>query len=302
MSRRTSPWRAAFDSALARFGGPLDILVNNAGVGAGDDEHGWRTTFEVNLHGTVRCCEAALASMRPRGYGKIVNISSISGHDARGSAGSYGTSKAAVLRYTKGLAFDEAPNGLNINAVCPGAVWTDMQQRSFARPEEVDAAPRRASRPYDAFVEYYRPLTPLARVQSPDDVGRAVAFLASDDAAADHGAVPARRRRRDPVRRMRITDVTVECYSAPLPTPISNGRYTYATSERCLVRIETTRASPASAWATAASGLAGAPQMIEATVESLRPWLVGEDPLAVERLWRGCGCRSCSAGVASRRA
>jgi NAD(P)-dependent dehydrogenase (short-subunit alcohol dehydrogenase family) len=173
---------AAFQSALSTFGGPLDILVNNAGAGLGDDERGWLRTFEINLHGTVRCCEAALASMRPRGYGKIINISSISGHGARGSAGSYGTSKAAVLRYTKGLAFDEAPNGLNINAVCPGAVWTDMQQRSFARPEEVDARLAGLT-PYDAFVEYYRPLTPMARVQSPDDVGRAVAFLASDDAA-----------------------------------------------------------------------------------------------------------------------
>jgi NAD(P)-dependent dehydrogenase (short-subunit alcohol dehydrogenase family) len=177
----TSSVTDAFAEALERFGGPLDILVNNAGLGAGDDESGWHATFEINLHGTVRCCEAALSGMRPCGYGKIVNISSISGHDARGSAGSYGTSKAAVLRYTKGLAFDEAGNGININAVCPGAVWTDMQQRAFATPEAVD--PRLAGMsPYEAFVEYYRPLTPLARVQSPQDVGKAVAFLASDDA------------------------------------------------------------------------------------------------------------------------
>jgi NAD(P)-dependent dehydrogenase (short-subunit alcohol dehydrogenase family) len=173
---------AAFAEALQQFGGTLDILVNNAGVGAGDDERGWHTTFEINLHGAVRCCEAALTSMRPRGAGKIVNISSISGHDARGSAGSYGTSKAALLRYTKGIAFDEAHHGVNINAVCPGAVWTDMQQRAFARPEEVDE--RLAGMDaYDAFVEYYRPLTPLARVQTPEDVGKAVAFLVSDDAA-----------------------------------------------------------------------------------------------------------------------
>jgi NAD(P)-dependent dehydrogenase (short-subunit alcohol dehydrogenase family) len=174
--------QAAFGAVLETFGGQLDILVNNAGVGAGDDERGWRTTYEINVHGTVRCCEAALASMRPRGYGKIVNISSISGHDARGSAGSYGTSKAAVLRYTKGLAVDEAPHGININAVCPGAVWTEMQRRAFATPEDIDARFAGLS-PYDAFVEYYRPLTPLARVQSPEDVGKAVAFLVSDDAA-----------------------------------------------------------------------------------------------------------------------
>ena len=178
----TESVRVALDTAMEKFGAPLDILVNNAGAGAGDDEAGWRATFEINLHGTVRCCEAVLASMRSRAYGKIVNISSISGHDARGSAGSYGTSKAAVLRYTKGLAFDEAPNGINVNAVCPGAVWTDMQQRSFANPEEIDTR-FAGMTPYEAFVEYYRPLTPLARVQSPDDVGRAVAFLASADAA-----------------------------------------------------------------------------------------------------------------------
>jgi NAD(P)-dependent dehydrogenase (short-subunit alcohol dehydrogenase family) len=178
----TDSVQAAFAAASDTFGGPLDILVNNAGVGAGDHERGWRTTYEINVHGTVRCCEAALATMRARGYGKIVNISSISGHDARGSAGSYGTSKAAVLRYTKGLAFDEAANGININAICPGAVWTDMQERAFATPEEV--APSLAGMsPYDAFVEYYRPLTPLARVQSAEDVGKAVAFLVSDDAA-----------------------------------------------------------------------------------------------------------------------
>jgi NAD(P)-dependent dehydrogenase (short-subunit alcohol dehydrogenase family) len=179
---RTDSVQAAFAAACDTFGGPLDILVNNAGVGAGDHEHGWRATYEINVHGTVRCCEAALTSMRPRGYGKIVNISSISGHNARGSAGSYGTSKAAVLRYTTGLAFDEAEHGININAVCPGAVWTDMQERAFATPEDI--APSLAGMsPYDAFVEYYRPLTPLARVQSAEDVGKAVAFLVSDDAA-----------------------------------------------------------------------------------------------------------------------
>jgi NAD(P)-dependent dehydrogenase (short-subunit alcohol dehydrogenase family) len=174
--------RAGFASALEAFEGRLDILVNNAGVGAGDDEDGWRTTFDVNVHGIVRCCEAALAAMRPRRYGKIVNIASISGHSARGSAGAYGTSKAAVLRYTKGLAVDEAPNDINVNAVCPGAVWTDMQRRSFARPEEVHPSLGGLA-PYDAFVAYYRPLTPLGRVQTPDDVGKTVAFLASDDAA-----------------------------------------------------------------------------------------------------------------------
>jgi L-alanine-DL-glutamate epimerase-like enolase superfamily enzyme len=84
---------------------------------------------------------------------------------------------------------------------------------------------------------------------------------------------------------MRITDVTVECYSAPLPTPITNGRHTYATSDRCLVRVETDEAVTGLGVGDGGVGLAGAPDMIRATVESLRPWLIGEDALAVERLW-----------------
>ncbi|MDX6564103.1 MAG: hypothetical protein QOD65_3917, partial [Gaiellales bacterium] len=84
---------------------------------------------------------------------------------------------------------------------------------------------------------------------------------------------------------MRITDIKVECYSAPLPTPISNGRYTYATSERCLVRVETSEGVTGLGLGDGGVGLAGAPQMIEATIASLRPWLIGEDPLAIERLW-----------------
>ncbi|MDX6600743.1 MAG: hypothetical protein QOE87_4630 [Gaiellales bacterium] len=84
---------------------------------------------------------------------------------------------------------------------------------------------------------------------------------------------------------MRITDIKVECYSAPLPTPISNGRYTYATSERCLVRVETSEGVTGLGLGDGGVGLAGAPQMIEGTIASLRPWLIGEDPLAIERLW-----------------
>ena len=84
---------------------------------------------------------------------------------------------------------------------------------------------------------------------------------------------------------MLITDLKVECYSAPLRTPISNGRYTYATSERCLVRVETTEGVTGLGLGDGRVGLAGASRMIEATIESLRSWLVGEDPLASERLW-----------------
>ena len=120
--------------------------------------------------------------MKERQFGKIVNIASISGHAARGTAGAYGASKAAVLRYTKGLAVEVAPFSLNVNAVCPGAVWTGMQSVPFERPEEVE--PRLAGlSPYEAFLEYYRPLVPLGRPQTAEEVGKAVAYLASEDAS-----------------------------------------------------------------------------------------------------------------------
>src|SRR5439155_13587106 len=90
----------AFGDVLDRWGA-LDILVNNAGIGharAGVDESDWDATFEVNVMGTVRCTEAALPGMKDRRYGRVVNIASIAGHSARGTAGAYGVSKAAVLR------------------------------------------------------------------------------------------------------------------------------------------------------------------------------------------------------------
>lgn len=167
----------------------LDILVNNAGVvtatpgreGAPDEDIDWTVILDVNLRGTVRCSNLAAASMRDRRSGKIVNISSMAGHAARRVGGAYGVSKAAVLRYTKGLAVELAPFNINVNAVCPGAVWTPLQERGTARRqrENPDIA---AQDPYEVFVATYAPMTPLGRPQSVEDVGKAVAFLASEDA------------------------------------------------------------------------------------------------------------------------
>jgi 3-oxoacyl-[acyl-carrier protein] reductase len=179
--------QAAATELLGRWG-RVDVLVNNAGVGPPEvaaDEYAdeyWDVPFDVNLKGAVRCATAVLPSMKERRYGKIVNVASISGHAARGPAGSYGVSKAALLRYTNSLAVEVAPFAVNVNAVCPGGVWTGLQERGFADPAEIDPELAGLS-PYDAFVAYYARIVPLGRVQSAEDVGKAVAFLASDDAA-----------------------------------------------------------------------------------------------------------------------
>lgn len=179
--------RDAVEVVERRWGG-VDILVNNAGVsadpgrpGGADREADWDRTYDVNLRGTVRCCEAWLPQMQERGYGKIVNIASIAAHAQRRTAGAYATSKAAVLRYTKGLAMQVADDQINVNAVCPGAVWTDFQRRDMAATRRRTSAPEDV--PLEGFFEsYYAPITPLGRPQTPEDVGKAVAFLVSDDA------------------------------------------------------------------------------------------------------------------------
>lgn len=166
--------------------GRIDILVNNAGVPADpqresswDREEDWDRTFDVNVKGTVRCCEACLPGMQRQGSGKIVNIASMAAHAQRRTSGAYAATKAAVLRYTKGLAMTLAPDRINVNAVCPGAVWTGFQARDMApmAGDEVDEASLRAT-----FEAHYADVIPFGRPQTVDDVGNAVAFLASDAA------------------------------------------------------------------------------------------------------------------------
>lgn len=169
--------------------GQLDILVNNAGVvtampgneGAPDTDRDWDVILDINLRGTVRCSEHAAELMKARRSGKIISIASMAGHAARRVGGAYGVSKAAVLRYTRGLAVELGPYGINVNAVCPGAVWTPLQERGTARRQARDPA-LSGRDPHEVFVAVYAPITLLGRPQDADDVGKAVAFLASDDA------------------------------------------------------------------------------------------------------------------------
>lgn len=181
---------AAVAAATASLG-PLDVLVCNAGVPADpsrevDTEEDWDRTFAVNVKGTVRTCEATLPGMLERGRGRIVTVASIAGHAARGTVGAYSASKAALLRYTKGLAATVAGRGITVNAVCPGAVWTPFQERDMAGVRERDAS--LADVPLqEIFLRRYAPVIPTARPQDPEEIGAAVAFLASDEARSITG-------------------------------------------------------------------------------------------------------------------
>ena len=158
--------------------GRIDILVNNAGIirrGTIETvtEEDWDRVIEVNLKGTFNCCKAVVEFMKQQGYGKIINISSIAGKMGDiTSAPGYGPSKAGVDVLTKTLARQLAPYGINVNAVSPHAIETEMSaQWSEERRKEIIAS------------------IPLGRLGKPDDVANAVLFLASDEASFITGEI-----------------------------------------------------------------------------------------------------------------
>jgi 3-oxoacyl-[acyl-carrier protein] reductase len=158
--------------------GRIDILVNNAGIirrGTIDTvtEEDWDRVIEVNLKGTFNCCKAVSGIMKQEGYGKIVNVSSIAGKMGDiTSAPGYGPSKAGVDALTKTLARQLAPYGINVNAVSPHAIETEMSaQWSEERQKEIIAS------------------IPLGRLGKPEDVANAVLFLASDEASFITGEI-----------------------------------------------------------------------------------------------------------------
>jgi NAD(P)-dependent dehydrogenase (short-subunit alcohol dehydrogenase family) len=156
---------------IVRERGRIDIAVNNAGIlktGSILDASiaDWDQVCRVNLSGVYYCCKAVLASMVKQRYGKIVNIASVSAMKGGGSFGNvlYGTTKAGVVALTKGLGRELAPFGINVNAIAPGVVETNMTG-SLLTPERRKAV--LAS-------------IPLGRFASTDDIAHVVALLASD--------------------------------------------------------------------------------------------------------------------------
>ncbi len=160
--------RALFAMVGDAFGG-LDILVNNAGVfpratALELDEATWDQVMDVNLKGTFFCAQEAARLMIPRGSGRIVNIASEAAIVPAERGSHYNASKAGVLSLTKSLALELAPHHIAVNAVAPGL--TDTAQPRYGMTEEEIAAKGAA--------------TPWGRLAQPDDIARAVLYLASD--------------------------------------------------------------------------------------------------------------------------
>jgi NAD(P)-dependent dehydrogenase (short-subunit alcohol dehydrogenase family) len=156
----------------------LDILVNAAGIApptAVEDitEDEWRRVLAVNVDGTFRCCQRALPAMRSGGWGRIVNFSSTAGKTISTAGGAhYTTAKHGVLGLTRHLAKACGPDGITVNAVCPGLIDTPMARGLL--PE--------------GSLECITGSFPVPRAGQPWEVAELVAFLASERAAYITGA------------------------------------------------------------------------------------------------------------------
>jgi NAD(P)-dependent dehydrogenase (short-subunit alcohol dehydrogenase family) len=171
------------DTAVQRFG-RLDVLFNNAGVyvendtlGCSEDE--WDAQVDTSLKGAFLMSKFALPHMIAGGSGSIVNCASGWGIVGGEKAVPYCAAKGGMIVMTKAMAIDHGPQGIRVNAVCPGDTDTPM--------ERVDAEHKGWS--WDAYVHWATDGRPIARMASPDEIARAVLFLASDESSFITGAV-----------------------------------------------------------------------------------------------------------------
>ncbi|MHC9293754.1 SDR family NAD(P)-dependent oxidoreductase [Mycobacterium sp. LTG2003] len=153
------------------LGGLDGVVANVSALAIPESADNWRTSFEVDLMGTVSLVDAALPHLVAGGAGSIVTVSSVSGREIDFAAGPYGTFKAAIIHYTQGLAYNYAGKGVRANSVSPGntyfpgGVWPSIEENN---PELFQAA---------------LALNPTGRMATPQEVANAVVFLSSSAAS-----------------------------------------------------------------------------------------------------------------------
>jgi NAD(P)-dependent dehydrogenase (short-subunit alcohol dehydrogenase family) len=160
--------------------GRLDILVNNAGGAPGPapvialEEAAWNKTIAINATGTFLCSRAAARQMLAQGQGgKIINISSIAGKKGAPFLAAYCAAKAAIIGLTRALALELAPVNIQVNAVCPGEVDTDLTRWGW----QLEAGMRGTS--YEEVLKRVISEIPVGRLAAADDIADVVTFLAS---------------------------------------------------------------------------------------------------------------------------
>jgi 3-oxoacyl-[acyl-carrier protein] reductase len=159
------------NSSATALGGIDGVVANVSALAIPDNPENWRTSFAVDLMGTIGLVEAALPHLERHDAGSIVTISSVSGREVDFASGPYGTMKAAIIHYTQGLAYNLAAKGIRANSVSPGntyfpgGVWSSIEQDD---PELFATA---------------LGLNPTGRMATPAEVANAVVFLSSSAAS-----------------------------------------------------------------------------------------------------------------------
>jgi NAD(P)-dependent dehydrogenase (short-subunit alcohol dehydrogenase family) len=171
---------AAVARTVALFGG-LDVLVNAAGIGRAArleeiDEPEWQRVLAVNLSGPFNTTKAALPHLLARG-GNIVNVSSTAGMRGQAYAAHYAASKAGLINFTRTVALEFASRGVRANCIAPAGMTTAIVKNFIPRP---DFEP--------SLIAYYSPPIPH-QMSRPEDIAKAIAFLASGEVPAITGAV-----------------------------------------------------------------------------------------------------------------
>ncbi len=170
--------KEAVDGIARKLGG-IDILVNNAGVAKlvpflemSDEIRDLH--FDVNINGAWNCTRAALPYMVEQNYGRIVNISSVTGPIVADTGETaYGITKAALWGFTKALAMEVVGNNITVNAICPGMIDTPMVRKGVAEIAPDDP---------QAVIDLLASGIPMKKLGTPEDIGELAAFLASDAA------------------------------------------------------------------------------------------------------------------------
>jgi acetoacetyl-CoA reductase len=151
--------------------GAVDVLVNNAGITKDVPFHKmsveqWDSVINTNLGSLFNMTRQVIEGMRARKFGRVINISSINGQKGQFGQVNYSASKAGDIGFTKALALENARGGITVNVICPGYINTEM----------VQAVPK------DVLEKNVLPLIPVNRLGEPEEIARAVVFLAADDA------------------------------------------------------------------------------------------------------------------------
>ncbi|MCH7908025.1 MAG: SDR family oxidoreductase [Candidatus Hydrogenedentes bacterium] len=180
--------KRAVQETLDTFG-KIDILVNSVGGGSVGiarflDLKGpeWDETFALNVKSAVHTCRAVVPHFLKQGSGRIVNLSSIGGKKASVMNAPYGSTKAAVIYFTKALAMELGSQHINVNCICPGGVFTPTFAKliddHMIRPD----AKEKGMTPRQFFDKFIIASSPFKREITPEDIGRATVFLVSEDA------------------------------------------------------------------------------------------------------------------------